>query len=245
MTCKDQPVTCRAGIADRYGLTPNKLKSWQFEGKCPKCRHGGFSITAGNQGYNPHRHIWHCNCHRCRCDKAEVRAVMIADGIPESCLGSYARTRLPPAGPAAALRAAMQQVLADPKIRALADLKLRMQEVIDGRPAPADWSGFLAFAERAGVQRSKRYEAAARWGRSATSVGTGTEGQMSSGCRSDGKSAVPERETRHTGHLSDKAGSEHQAGRFARNAGSPETGQAGRPETGQRTKRDKSDRRTA
>ena len=64
----------------------------------------------------------------------------------------------------------MLEVLADPKVRALADLKIRMLEVIDGTGAPADWDGFIAFAARAGVSQSKRYEAAARWGRSATEV---------------------------------------------------------------------------
>ena len=240
MTCRDQPVTCRGKIADRYGLTPNKLKSWQYEGNCPKCGHGGFSITAGDQGYNPYRNIWHCNCHRCRCDKAEVRAAMLADGIDEDCLGSYGRTKTPrpPADPAAALRAAMLAVLADPKIRALADLKLRMLEVIESEPAPTDWPGFVAFAERAGVQRSKRYDAAYRWGRSATASRTESEEQLSSGCRSDGKSAVPFRETGHTGHLSDEGRPEDRGGRFTRNAGIPKTGRPSgksRPVSGQRT----------
>jgi hypothetical protein len=171
--CRDQPVTCRGRIAERYGLAPNKRKSWQFEGRCPTCKHGGFSLTAGDQGYNPPRHVWHCNCHRCHCDPADVRATMLKDGIDPGCLGTWKqRSDRPasPADPAAVLRAAMRDVLADDKIRALSDIKLRMLEVIEGKPAPADWSGFLAFAERAGVPRSKRYEAAARWGRCATAI---------------------------------------------------------------------------
>jgi hypothetical protein len=171
--CKDQPVTCRGKIAERYQLTPNKRKPWQYEGRCPKCHHGGFGLGAASQVPNALRHIWHCNCHRCQCDPADVRVVMVSDGIPENCLGSYASKRgpaEPPADPAAVLRSAMRAVLADDKIRALADLKLRVLEAIEGRPAPADWDGFLAFAERAGVQRSKRYDAAARWGRCATAV---------------------------------------------------------------------------
>jgi hypothetical protein len=98
---------------------------------------------------------------------------MLERGITAGCLGSYkqhSQASEHPADPAAVLRSAMRDVLGDDKIRALADLKLRMLEVIEGRPAPADWSGFLAFAERAGVPRSKRYEAAARWGRCATEV---------------------------------------------------------------------------
>ena len=90
---------------------------------------------------------------------------MLGAGVPADCLGAYARktaaTRDDPAGN---LRTAMAAVLADDKIRALADLKLRMAEVLWGE-APSDWDGFVAFAERAGVSRSKRYEAAARWGR--------------------------------------------------------------------------------
>jgi hypothetical protein len=173
MTCRKQPVSCREqDIATRYGLTPSKAKPWQFEGKCPHCGHGGFSITAGDQGPNAPRHIWWCNCHRCKCPAAVVRAQMISDGIDEHCLGSYKRNAAKPAprDPDAALRSAMLAVMTDPKVRALADLKLRMLEAIEGKLAPADWDGFIAFAARAGVQRSKRYEAAARWGRSATEV---------------------------------------------------------------------------
>jgi hypothetical protein len=174
VACRELPITCRGTIANRYGLTPNKRKQWQFEGKCPKCQHGGYSITAPDQQQpNAPRHIWWCNCHRCGCDPADIRDIMLSDGIPEDCLGSYARKRRdtgPPADPTAVLRSQMLAVLADNKIRALADLKLQMLEVIEGRSAPADWSGFLAFAERAGVPRSKRYDAAARWGRSATAV---------------------------------------------------------------------------
>lgn len=168
MACRDQPITCRGKIAERYGLTPNKRKPWQYEGKCPKCHHGGYSLGAPNQVPNAPRHIWHCNCHRCFCDPTDIRVVMLADGIPEDCLGSYSRKRAnaePSADPATALRSAMEDVLADDKIRALADLKIRMLEVIEGRPAPADWDGFMAFQKRAGVQQSKRYPAAARWGR--------------------------------------------------------------------------------
>lgn len=149
-----------------FGLVPHKDKSWQFGGACPHCGHGGFSITAGDQGHFPLRHVWHCNCHRCRCNPADVRAAMARAGVPADCLGTYARTTAAREtdGEADALRIAMAAVLADDKIRALADLKLRVAEVLWG-DAPADWEGFVAFAERAGVSRSKRYEAAARWGR--------------------------------------------------------------------------------
>lgn len=173
MACREQPVTCRGRIAERYDLTPNKRKPWQYEGKCPKCHHGGFALGAANQVPNAPRHIWHCNCHRCKCDPTDIRIIMVSDDIPEDCLGSYAskrRTAEAPADPTAVLRSAMRDVLTDGKIRALADLKLRMLEVIEGKPAPADWNGFLDFAGRAGVPRSKRYEAAARWGRCATAV---------------------------------------------------------------------------
>jgi hypothetical protein len=172
VACRDQPVTCRGKIAERYQLAPSKRKIWQYEGRCPKCHHGGFSITAGDQHPNAPRHIWFCNCHRCKCDPAEIRLVMLADGISDDCLGSYKRGagRPSPADPAAVLRSSMLEVLADPKLRPPADLRLRMLEVIEGKPAPADWAAFVAFAERAGVSRSKRYEAAKRWGRSATEV---------------------------------------------------------------------------
>ena len=168
MGCRDEPITCRKKIAARFGLIPHKDRTWQFGGPCPCCGHGGFSITAGEQGHFPLRHIWHCNCHRCRCDPADVRTAMLRAGVSAECLGTYARkaaaTRAPGDADSDALRNAMAAVLADDKIRALADLKLRMAEVLWGE-APGDWEGFVAFAERAGVSRSKRYEAAARWGR--------------------------------------------------------------------------------
>lgn len=63
------------------------------------------------------------------------------------------------------LCAAVTAIITDPKIRALADLKIRLAEVIWNESVPDDWAGFLAFAERAGVARRGRYDAAARWGR--------------------------------------------------------------------------------
>jgi hypothetical protein len=168
VACKAEPVTCRRDhIAPVLGLKAGGEKPWQFTGLCPACGHGGFSVTAPNQGSNPLRHIWHCNCHRDKCDPARVRQAMARAGISEDCLGSYKRraAQASPGGEAAVLRDALREILADPKVRAMADLKLRVQEVIEGEPAPADWAGFLAFAERAGIQRSRRYEAAARWGR--------------------------------------------------------------------------------
>lgn len=166
MTCKEQPVTCRAHIAELLGLKPQKNRPWQYSGQCPLCGHGGFSLSAATQN-SVLRHLWHCNCRRCQCDQADVRAAMLKLGVSDECLGRYAadRPRKVRDLDAVALRAAMDAVLADPKIRALADLKLRMAEVIDGVEAPAGWTEFLAFAERAGVPRSKRYEAAYRWGR--------------------------------------------------------------------------------
>lgn len=168
MGCRDEPITCRRKIADRFGLVPHKTKSWQFTGACPGCGHGGFSITAGEQGHAPLRHIWHCNCHRCGCDPADARDAMERAGVQPDCLGTYARkprTERPAETEADQLRAALAAILADDKIRALADLKLKVAELAWGQVVPADWTEFLAFAERAGVGRRQRYEAAERWGR--------------------------------------------------------------------------------
>lgn len=167
MACRDSPITCRKKIAARLGLVPHKDKSWQFSGQCPNCGHGGFSLGAPDQTGVTLRHFWNCNCQRCHCDRADVRDAMELAGVPDACLGSFGRkprTAQSPVTEGDRLRAAMADVLADDKIRALADLKLRMAEVIWG-DAPADWEGFVAFAEQAGVSRSKRYDAAARWGR--------------------------------------------------------------------------------
>jgi predicted GIY-YIG superfamily endonuclease len=62
------------------------------------------------------------------------------------------------------IRVAMTAVLADPTIRATADLRIRVAEVLWG-PVPTEFSAFVAFAQRAGASRSKSYEAAARWNR--------------------------------------------------------------------------------
>jgi hypothetical protein len=221
-------VTCRERIAERYQLAPRKNKPWQHEGRCPKCGHGGFSITAGDQGPNAPRHIWWCNCHRCGCDPADIRAAMLADGIDPDCLGSYKKRgarQAVPANPADMLKAALLRVLSDTKIRALADLKIKVLEIVDEKPAPEDCDGFVAFAARAGVSRSKRYEAAERWGRSATAVGTPSEETLSSGHRSGPMSAVPKRDAQ-----------EALPSRF---------GTTDSPEAGQRTQDDISNRRPA
>lgn len=168
MICRDEPITCRRKLADRLGLVPHKTKTWQFTGECPNCQHGGFSISAPDQRAVPLRHIWHCNCHRCRCDPSDVREAMERAGIPAACLGAYARkprAERRPATEADAIRAALVAILADDKIRALADLKLKVAEVAYGQEVPGDWAGFLDFAERANVGRRQRYEAADRWGR--------------------------------------------------------------------------------
>lgn len=112
MRCRDEPITCRTKIAGKFGLTPHKRRPWQFEGTCPRCGHGGFSITAGDQGRVPLRHIWHCNCHRCGCDPAEVRAAMLDAGVADDCLGGYKRKALATGGSSErdSLRAAMAEM---------------------------------------------------------------------------------------------------------------------------------------
>jgi hypothetical protein len=167
VACKAEPVICRRDhIARVLGLRAGRDKSWQFTGPCPACGHGAFSVTAPDQGFNSLRHIWNCTCRRDACEPARVRQVMVAAGVSEDCLGGWKRKAAQPSpgGEAAVLRGALREVLADAKVRAMADLRLRVQEVIEGEAVPGDWAGFLAFAERAGVQRSQRYEAAARWG---------------------------------------------------------------------------------
>ena len=52
-------------------------------------------IAAGDQAAHPLRHIWWCNCHRCRCDPAVIRETMLADGISADCLGSYEGAQWP------------------------------------------------------------------------------------------------------------------------------------------------------
>jgi hypothetical protein len=169
--CSKTPAVClRKDIGPKLsGGEPQKAKSWQWTAKCPVCGAAGkLNISPGTQGPFPPRFIWHCAARKC--DPGQIREQLLIT-ISSMCLGTYGRNRpARPAEPAAAqqelsaLRDAIDAVLSDSKIRAPADLRLRIAECLWGE-APGDWDAFLAFAERAGVQRSKRYEAAAAWGR--------------------------------------------------------------------------------
>lgn len=143
-------------------------KTWAYETTCPECGHGGFSVTAPDQtpAARAYRHIWHCNCLRCQCDRTDVREALLSLGIPRSCLGMFGRQPARAAGrdANAVPWPDIDKVLRDPSIRALADFKIRLREARFGA-APSDWEGFLAFAAEAGVPQSGRYEAAARMGR--------------------------------------------------------------------------------
>ncbi len=104
--------------------------------------------------------------HHCLCDPAVIREAMLADGISEDCLGWYppGRRQPQPVTEADRLRRDLRDVLAADDIVSMSELRLRVLQAIE-RKAPEDWRGFLDFAERAGVPRSKRYDAADRWGR--------------------------------------------------------------------------------
>jgi hypothetical protein len=164
LRCRDEPIACRKKIAAKYGLEPNRDKSWQFEGRCPNCGHGGFSIIAPDRASTTLRHIWACNCKRCACDATDVREAMLEAAIPRACLGTYGRpVKAKPGteGGEMVAWADIDKVLRDPDVRAVADLRIRVREARFG-PAPGGWEEFIAFAAAAGVPRTGRYDAAAR-----------------------------------------------------------------------------------
>ena len=140
---------------------------WAWVADCPACGGGSkLSIEPGTKGA---RFLWSC-CGGKGCPAHVIRHAVLALGISADCLGGYAARPSTPDAPDARLAAALdrlaavEKVLARTDLRAPADLRIAIAEALDGKDAPTGWGEFLAFAERAGVQQSKRYEAAARWG---------------------------------------------------------------------------------
>ena len=134
---------------------------------CPLCDCRGFTISPPSY-VGRLRHIWYCQ--HCRADANELRRALARLGISDDCLGTYGRDRRStPDDLAASLAAQIEAIITDPKLRAMADLRIRLAEVLWGE-APAGYRDFVRFAMRAGVSKSTSYDTAARWGRrSATS----------------------------------------------------------------------------
>lgn len=163
------PAAClRDHVAPRLaGAHPRPSRMWAWVADCPACGGGSkLSIEPGTKGA---RFLWSC-CGGKGCPAHVIRHAVLALGISADCLGGYAARPSTPDAPDARLAAALdrlaavEKVLARTDLRAPADLRIAIAEALDGKDAPTGWGEFLAFAERAGVQQSKRYEAAARWG---------------------------------------------------------------------------------
>lgn len=134
---------------------------------CPLCDCRGFTVSPPTQVPGL-RHIWYCQ--HCRADANSLRRALARLGISDECLGTYGRDRrAAPDDLNAGMAARIEDIITDPKLRAVADLRIRLAELLWGE-APADYREFISFAMRAGVSRSKAYDTAARRGRrSATS----------------------------------------------------------------------------
>jgi hypothetical protein len=176
--CPSDPAPCRLREHIAPKLTKPRIgTNGKLNAQCPACGGRGFTISPPTQVQGL-RNIWACQS--CRADALILRDALIQLGIREECLGTYGRPRrladrngrfdlAAHAVDALSMVEEIKVILADPKLRTPADLRLRIAEVVWG-DAPEDFQGFVAFAERAGISKSKAYTTAARWGRrSATS----------------------------------------------------------------------------
>lgn len=149
------------GSAHAIKLRDAEQDGTDWEARCPVCGHGGFRIS--QPGRTRYRHIWVCNCRRCRCDAADVRAALLALGVMPGCLGVYGTLRKASTDPnlGCALEAAARDVLCAPGLKP-ADIRVVLAEAL-GEKVPADYRGFARWAMSIGIGRTQAYEAAARW----------------------------------------------------------------------------------
>jgi hypothetical protein len=166
--CPRTPAECRrkcvAGKLDNAKLGANG----RLNANCPRCGSRGFTISPPDRVPSL-RHIW-C-CLHCHASASDLRRALVGLGIATGCLGTYGREKPAgtPDGLTASLAARIEDIITDPKLRTISDLRIRVAEVLWGE-APSGYREFVRFAVRAGVSRSKAYDTAARWGRrSATS----------------------------------------------------------------------------
>lgn len=158
--CTAEPAACqRRDIRPRIGSEHQDSKEWIDRLDCPICgAPKKLTLTPGEQ----HRFVW--KCHASDCDPADIRAWLL-ERVTADHLGNYARFRRPaPKRTDADALAEIEKILTGPA-ETPAILRIRIGAALwCGGRVPDDWLGLLALAERAGVGRRQRYEAAARMG---------------------------------------------------------------------------------
>lgn len=160
MACELQAGTCRREHIARH-LDDAKADSGDFEAHCPVCGHGGFRISAANS--KSYRHVWTCQCGRCKCKAGDIRAALLKLGILPGCLGIYDGPILKAISPETArtMDRVIRDILCAPHLKP-SDMRLALAEAI-GWKVPADYTEFVKFAKHAGVGHQQAYEAARRW----------------------------------------------------------------------------------
>lgn len=160
MACGKEPSPCRAEhIAPK--LASPEPDGGDYEARCPVCGHGGFRISAARE--KRYRHVWTCNCKRCKCDAAAIRTALLNLSVMPGCLGTYAmqfRTRTDPAA-AALLESTVREILAVPGLKP-SDMRIILAEAL-GEKVPQDFAVFIKWAMGLGISRSEAYRCATRW----------------------------------------------------------------------------------
>lgn len=160
-TCRNRPPACaiRDVLPHLDGVKAAALDNDQYYARCP-----AHDDHRASMSFRPGQHVrfvWHCEAD---CAEWEVRAAMVARGVPESCLGIYgvAQRRRAEEGAAARLREIASVVTGAGPWDAYA--QMRIMAIIEGGEIPKDQAGFLALATRAGVGRARRYQIWAKYG---------------------------------------------------------------------------------
>lgn len=150
--CRTQHIAAKLRDAEPDGT--------DYEARCPVCNHGGFRISKAKA--KSYRHVWTCNCRRCRCDPVAIRAALLALGISRSCLGNYVLDLKPAADPvaAAALREAVDLILNWPGLDP-SEMRLMLAEA-RGDKIPDDYSGLAKYGQSIGISRAHSFRMAAK-----------------------------------------------------------------------------------
>ena len=159
MPCVLGNDACRArDIAAK--LRDAKQDGTDWEARCPVCGHGGFRISHAD--VKRYRHVWTCNCKRCKCEPAALREALLALSVPAACLGDYVLSLKPAADSlgAARLREAVDLILRWPGLDP-AMMRLMLAEA-RGDKAPDDYREFVRFAKGIGIGQANAYKVSAR-----------------------------------------------------------------------------------
>lgn len=155
MACPAGPDACRAAhIAVRLRDAVQDGTDWKA--RCPVCGHKSFRISHADA--KPLRNRWTCACKPCRCQTA-LRGALLALGAMPGCLGIYQLgLKTPEPAAAAALREAVDLILAWPGL----DPSMMRLMLADARgdKIPDEYRDFARFAQQIGVGRRHSYNLA-------------------------------------------------------------------------------------